>query len=345
MVQDTIITKALSHAERQISTDRSRCVRMRFNKSDCSICTASCKSGAISINGGIAVNAGKCTECMLCVSGCPSGCFTAKDDNFPGLLSQLKNVQDSLPFAVLGCKHARNAEANVKTCCLGSLSEEQMIALTAHLAKPLFLNLIACAGCRNAFIVRELKERVQLLGMKLSFDIGGRLLLIENKAELVFEDVPLDRRGFFQALKTMGLTKVAGLIDTSDNELPLSYSAKRLPVKREALNTVVRKLAESRLVAEIMHAYAFTVKAGPRCADCSACIGMCPTGALKIENRPEGRGLQFNSSLCTGCGLCGEFCPLGAMSISPGFFGRNYFDHASCNADGLAGHDAASKKI
>lgn len=335
---------ALGSADPLISADRSRCVRMRFNKSTCSICTASCRSGAISIDGGIAVDAGKCTECMLCVSECPSGCFVAAEGDFPVLLSKLSNMQNSVPHTVLGCKQARDTEAHEKTSCLGFLSEEHIIALTGRLVKPLTLNLTACGECRNSFIVETLKERIQSALTKTSLDVRKRIILAEKNEDLVFEDVSLDRRGFFQALKTMGFTQVAGLIDKDEAEMPASYTAKRLPLKRDLLNSVVRKLSDGNLAADILHGYAFTVKAGSSCTNCFACIGMCPTGALKIKKNAEGQGLLFNPSLCTGCGLCGDFCPTEAVSVSPGFFGNNYFEHESCNVDAFAVHAVAGKQ-
>jgi ferredoxin len=70
---------------------------------------------------------------------------------------------------------------------------------------------------------------------------------------------------------------------------------------------------------------------------------MCPTGALKIKKDAEGKSLLFNSSLCTGCGLCGEFCPLRAVNVSSGFFGDNYFEYGSCNADAFIAHAATDK--
>lgn len=334
MLQNKIINKALS-TEPPVSTDRSRCVRMRFNKNTCTVCTASCRAGAISIDNGIAVNAAKCTECMLCVSECPSGCFTAADEDFAVLLSKLRKTQNSVPHPVLGCSQARDAEAHAKTCCLGFLSEEHLIAIMGHLDKPLYLNLIACSGCRNAFVVETLKGRIHGMRAKTGPDITKKIVLAENKNSLAFEEVSLDRRGFFQALRNATFSKVAGLIDDDDAEPPVSYTAKRLPLKRDILNTAVKRLASGNTVSDLLHNYYFTVTAGPTCNTCFACIGMCPTGALKIKKDAEGQALLFNSSMCTGCGLCRDFCPAEAVSVSPGFFGNNFFDHNVCN-DSLA---------
>jgi ferredoxin len=123
----------------------------------------------------------------------------------------------------------------------------------------------------------------------------------------------------------------------------VSYAAKKLPLKRNILNTIVRKLADSNAVTDLLHKYAFTVKTGASCNNCFACIGMCPTGALKIRKDADGPGLLFNSSLCTGCGLCRDFCPAHAVSVSPGFFGTNYFEHDVCVAGAVTVSPGAGK--
>jgi len=341
MLQNKIINMALSTADPLISTDRSRCVRMRFNKNNCSICTASCSTGAISIAGGITIDAAKCTGCMLCVSECPSGCFSALGDDFTVLLAKLSKAQNSVPACVLGCQSARDTEAHVKTCCLGFLSEEHLIALTVYLDKPLYLNLTACGECRNSYIVERLKERIHNARIKASLDVGAKIIAAENKAAIVFEDISLDRRGFFQALKTMTFTQVAGLLDENDADKPVSYSAKRIPLKRELLNTAIRKLSDGKPTTAMLSNYAFTVQAGPSCTNCSACVGMCPTGALKVKKDADGAGILFNSSLCNGCALCRDFCREGAAYVSKGFCGDGYFEHDICKSDSCKSYPAS----
>jgi ferredoxin len=281
---------------------------------------------------------------MLCVSECPSGCFSVADEDFSVLLSKLRKTQNSVSHPVLGCKQARDTEAHEKTCCLGFLSEEHLIAFTGYLDKPLSLNLTACAGCRNSFIVETLKERIQSARTKTGLDVGKKVLLAEQKADLVFEDVSLNRRGFFQALGTMTFMQVAGLLDKNDAEIPVSYTAKRLPLKRGILNNIIHKFSDGDAVTHILKNYAFTVMAGPSCNHCFACIGMCPTGALKIKKDAEGAGLLFNSSLCNGCALCRDFCPAGAVSVSTGFSGGNFFKHEICNPNAYVSHAASGDR-
>lgn len=344
MLQDKIINMALGTADPLISADRSRCVRMRFNKNACSICTASCRSGAISIDGGIVVDAGKCTECMLCLSECPSGCFIAADEDFFVLLSKLRKTQNSVPRPVLGCKKANGTEAHEKTGCLGFLSEEHLIALAAFLEKPLHINLTTCSQCENFFIIERLKERVKSAKAKTGIGIHDRIVLVENKSDLVYEDISYDRRNFFKTLKNMTFMQVSGLVDEKETEIIRSYSAKKIPLKRDLLNAIIKQLSSGDAAAGILENYAFTIKAGSSCTNCFACIGMCPTGALKIKKDGEGTGLLFNSSLCNGCALCRDFCPAEAVSLSKGFFGSSFFDYGICNPDVYASHAAAGQE-
>ena len=48
-----------------------------------------------------------------------------------------------------------------------------------------------------------------------------------------------------------------------------------------------------------------------RCAYCGSCVGVCPVGALDLQ---ETRIVV--SDECTDCGLCVPACPTGALSSS-----------------------------
>lgn len=49
-----------------------------------------------------------------------------------------------------------------------------------------------------------------------------------------------------------------------------------------------------------------------RCVGCGICQGVCPTGAISVENVA-----QVDSERCTGCRLCLDQCPRAALSIIP----------------------------
>ncbi|MGB0670405.1 MAG: 4Fe-4S binding protein, partial [Rhodospirillales bacterium] len=51
------------------------------------------------------------------------------------------------------------------------------------------------------------------------------------------------------------------------------------------------------------------------CTLCLACVGSCPTGALK--DNPDKPQLRFNESACVQCGLCKATCPEKVISLEP----------------------------
>ena len=47
------------------------------------------------------------------------------------------------------------------------------------------------------------------------------------------------------------------------------------------------------------------------CIGCGACVGVCPVGALELDE--EGKS-QSNEDVCIGCGACIGTCPVEAIS-------------------------------
>ncbi len=332
MLRAKLIDKRLV-AEKVIATDRSRCLKMRFHGNSCTRCTAVCRSAAITINEDVLINADDCSECMLCVAACPADCFTVPGEDFYSVIGRLQKAHLSLPLPVLGCRTREDTVGHAKIHCFGSLSEVHLIALAAFLEDGLQLDVTGCADCQNGFILKALKERIAGAEAGTSLDIYNRLKLIDNKFELDFREPPCDRRGFFNVLKVMTLKQAAELFDKdhSGTETP-SYSAKKVPFKRELLNRTLKTMPEVPQRLSLENFY-YSVQVEDGCYNCFSCIGMCPTGALKIEEKEGARSLFFSTSLCSGCGLCASFCPKGYISIEKGFFGTNPFKFSNAKRE------------
>ncbi|MCL4477128.1 MAG: hypothetical protein M1508_13045 [Nitrospirae bacterium] len=334
MLKGKIIDKALSTAE-SIGTDRSRCLRMRFNRNLCSGCTSMCRSGAITIDEDVHILADNCSECMLCVSACPSDSFEIRGSDFYSLLGRLRKIQSSVRTPVLGCNIRTDAACHGKTFCFGFLSEEHVIALSVFMGDTLQIDMTGCADCRNGFIVDVLKKRIERVETKTSLRLSDRIKLVHSKADLDFQEIAYDRRGFFKALKNLTFMQAAGLFDNDDSgEEMRSYSLKKLPFKRELLNRALKVLPEEA-GRGLVRNYYYTVGVTENCNNCFACIGMCPAGALKIEETGEGRELFFSSSLCNGCGLCQDFCMTKSVRIEKGFSGDNPFGFSNTKREVL----------
>ena len=46
------------------------------------------------------------------------------------------------------------------------------------------------------------------------------------------------------------------------------------------------------------------------CIDCGACVSLCPTDALHLDEKGL---LEYSLERCLGCGLCIDACPRGAI--------------------------------
>ncbi len=317
-----------------MATDRSRCLRMRFNGNACSRCTARCPTGAITIAEDVLISGDVCSECMLCVAACPADCFTVPGEDFYSVIGRLQKIRSSGQTPVLGCRARGDAVGHAMTCCFGFLSEEHIIALAVFLEDTLQLDVTGCANCRNGFILEALKERIASAASKTSLEISNRVKLIHNEADLDFREPPCDRRGFFNVLKAMTLRQAAGLFDAEHGgmETP-SYSAKKVPFKRELLNRALKYLPEEPQRSLLENCYC-RVQVDEDCDHCFSCVGMCPTGALKIEEKEGQRGLFFSTALCNACGLCASFCRKRCMSTEMGFFGGNPFRFTNAKREG-----------
>jgi ferredoxin len=237
--------------------------------------------------------------------------------NFPSIIGRLRKIQ----APVLSCNVRAGLAAHEKTVCLGFLSEEHLIALLSFLQNPLQMNLPECKDCRNGFIVAVLRERLRSVAEKTSVNAFENIKLVEEKADLDYQEISCDRRGFFRALKNLTAREAMGFFDnTKGEEHTLSYSDKAVPLRRELLNSSLSALSEGKRKRVLEHYY-FDVIVDEMCNNCFACVGMCPTGALKRAEEEPDTMLFFNSSLCTGCGLCESFCMKDAIHLKKGFSG------------------------
>lgn len=325
MLKEKIIAKALN-AEASISTDRSRCLRMRLNRNSCTGCIEQCRFDAIAIGEDVRIKTNQCSECMLCVSSCRSDCFEIKGFDFHSLIGKLRKIESSVGPPVLGCKANIKPSSHAKTCCFGFLSEEHIIALSVLMDGPVQIDLSGCMDCRNSFIIDALDKRIKDIDARTSIKTADKVRLIRNKADLHFQEVSYNRRGFFKTLKDFTRVQTAGLFSDEDHgEERQAYSAKTVPFKRELLNRVLAISPEETRKA-LLKNYYYTVEATDTCDNCFACIGMCPTGALKIKNNGDDKDLFFSAALCNGCSLCESFCMSHSVVVKNEFSGDNPFE-------------------
>jgi len=50
------------------------------------------------------------------------------------------------------------------------------------------------------------------------------------------------------------------------------------------------------------------------CIGCTACVSVCPSEAISMEDKPEGQKAVIDAAKCTSCGTCISVCPVQAIS-------------------------------
>ena len=325
MLENSLLDNGVRGAD-SLVIDQSRCLKMRFNKSACTACLDNCRFNALRISDGVDIRRSACSACMLCISTCPSGCFDIKAMDFHYLIARLRRIGHSIPMPVLGCNTRLDLKAHERTFCLGYLSEEHILALSVFLEDGLQINLAGCADCRNGFIVDILKERIGIVANKSHLLPTEKIILVENVALLNYQDISCDRRSFFRTMKNFTFLQAArSLKGNVSGDITQAYSIKKIPFKRELLNRILGTMSD-RERDNLLRAYYYTIGFEDSCNSCFACVGMCPTGALKIDRQESGAVLAFNTSLCSGCGLCEAFCRNSSASVGSGFSGGSPFD-------------------
>ena len=289
--------------------DISRCLRMRFCDSSCRRCVEACPHGAVTLDDGLAVNEEVCQGCLLCTTACPSGALEMNAE-FADCLARLAKV----PEPVLGC--VRTGEtAHAALPCLGGLSEEHLLSLSHELTGIVTLNLSPCRDCPNISLAAILKQRLATLTEAGLVSASARIIIAESPADVHYHPESLDRRGFFNSLRSSLFSSAASILaphnDASDHRS--EYAAKRVPARRLLLNEV-RERASQELRTKIQKHFDTAIIIDSGCSTCQGCVAICPTGALKTtsqDNIPT-----YDQLKCTACGLCAEFCLDHAVSLS-----------------------------
>ena len=293
--------QALSR-ETAVSVDRSRCVRHRCTANACTRCMDVCPTDTISWGrGGLHIDTGACTQCLACLSACPTAALA-----FPGLsLSCLLSDLAKHPLPVLGCNGEPDTAAHARLSCLGYLAHPELMVLCALVFPDgLQINLTACEGCSNGHIL----DNVAAAHGRLNDLVPGHTVkLIRNREALEYQAPSLSRRQFFLVFGERSTRAAATMVERLQNNTEQhSYGNKRVPAIRALLleamaasPAVKGRTIGDRLFGKI----AFTSD----CVRSKRCVGVCPTGAIRSPGA-DGKSPRFDQTLCVSCNSCQAFC-------------------------------------
>lgn len=254
-----------------IAVNQSRCSRIRFNKSSCRKCFEVCSPQAIKIDEeGLGIDQSACTECMLCVSSCPTDVFKIRGFDFFSIVDELKKIH----APVISCNVADNIEAHIRTACLGFFSEIHFAFISLVLTEPIQLNLTACNRCVNGPVVSALEKTFEHLEKMLSKNYTSHIKLIRKISDLNYQPISYTLRNFFRAIRYQALEKPIRALDSLEaGKKQTTYADKLIPETVVLLNRVMHEAPKS-LKHTILESFYFDIKVNTNCDSCFACVGV-----------------------------------------------------------------------
>jgi ferredoxin len=202
------------------------------------------------------------------------------------------------------------------------ISEEHLLFMAVFLKRLVQFNLTGCASC-NGHTEHAVRKKIEALQAAIGEE-EIPLQIISDPLLLRYKDAEVDRREFFSVLRNATQRSAVQLIaGASESGKVISYGDKELPFKRHILNTILGVSGEE-LRKKILSIYYYSASCSG-CNVCGACVGVCPTGALKMRGKDGISRLLFDTSKCCGCMICDEFCPQKVLSVSAGYSGLSPF--------------------
>ncbi|MGB0683667.1 MAG: 4Fe-4S dicluster domain-containing protein [Magnetovibrionaceae bacterium] len=297
------------------------CAHSRSEIKGCTRCLDLCPTGAITPAGNhVEIDPYVCAGCGSCASHCPTG---AASYALPQVESLLERAR-----VLLGTYLKAGGKA--PAILVHDLTEgEAAIDMMARFGRGLPANVIPfavnevtqvgldfLAGCfaygaqRIDFLVNPAKaEETEGLVREttlmttilegLGYGAGRVRLLIEADPLAVEENLwePISETKMPEA-SFLALGKKRGLLTLSLLEL---HKAAPTPVD-------ILDLPKGA-------PFGYTEMRSENCTLCHACVGSCPTGALK--DNPDLPQLRFQENACVQCGLCQATCPEKVITLKP----------------------------
>jgi energy-converting hydrogenase A subunit P len=313
-----------------------RCVRALSVNSECSHCSDSCPTSAITLLGRLpAINQSLCVGCAGCVAVCPSEALVLDDFNPSEFFFSFLNDDESL----VSC------QKNIP--CIAALSVEHLISLCS-LKKGLVLDIGHCGSCDiGSNVLEMMEERIQSANYLLEAIEVAKSVVCEERAYRSPEsDEPKDRRDFFKTFHLRGMAKVKHDFEkevqsTTDEFIEASIDsshtkelrAKKITDRRKLFFTALKRVVKpSQFHVVDAQMIAFTsqkIMDESKCTACQMCYRICPTAALTSDMRNS--KIDFDPFLCVKCHLCHDVCESDAIGVSTSYNLTEWFEPAVQN--------------
>lgn len=285
----------------------------------CYLCVSACRVGAIRpVNGHIEVNKTRCEGCGRCMSICPRGAIQYPGNSISELGAEIAALLDpslselaprgilfvcraSLPGLEAMAREGRCYPAGwlpVTVPCTGMLSPALFLQCLA--AGAAGVGVEPCDGLCSFGQDSIVEERVafcqDLLELMSAPPELVRLCPVAGGESLDWPLPPAPQRDTDSPFHRLvgALTRDPGVSAEALLYLAHAYGAPH--------DLTLARTQSPFGVVELDPA---------GCTACGACVAVCPTGALSIEDESDTTRIGFDAALCPACGLCVPRCPEG----------------------------------
>jgi ferredoxin len=307
-----------------IRLNSDRCLHAHSKLSNCESCVRACPTGALQLNGSIALNVKTCVACGQCLHACPTGAFDG-DDGVIDLLNYVARLEaaDTLELACSqhpapekGCS---DVSAVIRTKnCLAALGPSAYLGLLALDVMHIALRLEACAACPLGKVRGEIGNTLAVVRRILAvIGIEDRIVelntVTDRKVRSVYEtkNPPLSRRDLFRVFVAKAPRQVEQVLTGNDDQSAVTKSPSR---ERRRLMNVLKHFSVMNTDVPLPKLSFARLTAEANCSACGVCARICPTGALSFSAGEDTQyQLTFSSRACIDCGACLEVCQTGAL--------------------------------
>lgn len=327
----------------------SSCLNGRHRQAGCDRCVAACPAGAIQLTREHPdLQSDCCVHCGLCRPACPVDVFGA-DTKEQRLLGEVSDRLPAQPLAMICPLHPEPQVTAAPAAiglryrrCLGALSLADLLALTDHGRRAVWLDDGPCIDCLlYPSAQRQIRSQVSALNELLqAYGIDRRLHVVSETAldssthslTLIDWDRPkMSRRDLFAALRRPTEHRLVTMTSHGvGSDYPEPPASDRLlhaipDSRRRLLEQLVGLFSSDSHQVDASSAPFASVQVDiDRCSACGLCARFCPTGALRLTTETSDLGqkptdsfiLEFVPRLCLDCSVCTMACPEDAVTTT-----------------------------
>lgn len=306
---------------RYIAFSEELCAHSRSRRTGCTRCLEQCPTGAITPAGDhVRIDPHVCAGCGSCAGVCPTGAASYAAPTANVLLDRLRVLLDTYHAA-----GGRDAALLVHEARHG----DELIDLMARLGRGLPARVLPLA-------VSEITQLgLEFLAAAFAYGANSTLILVPPaklheaaglQSNIGYLHTALDALGY-------GADRLRFVVENDAEALEAAlYGLPRHPATQAAAFLAMGgKRTLLRLALDHLHEAApapvdlVPLPAGAPlgslqidvegCTLCLACVGACPTSALR--DSPDRPMLSFVEDACVQCGLCQNTCPERVIRLDP----------------------------